>query len=102
MDINRTHDRAQDRQRARDGSLLPIALLVLFAAAASIAIGMPQALDIAAAYGNAIVTSSPQQMRGDSAPEAAEEESVPLIVDDIRVEGRMYASPATHPCYRSA
>jgi hypothetical protein len=92
MDINRS----QDRQRARDGSLLAIALLVLFAAAASIAIGMPQALEIAATYANTIVTSSPQQMSEDSAPEAAKEESVPLIVDDIRIEGRMYASHETH------
>ena len=98
MDIERTGDRdrgsrrraggrAQQRGSVCDGFLLRVAMLVLFAAAAPIAIGMPQELEFAANHANAaveIVTDREPVIGEDYPFETIEEPIEPLIVDDIR------------------
>lgn len=84
----------QERGYASDPFLMLIATLVLLAAAALIAIGMPQALEIAASHAHAstaIVTDREPKDEEDEAPEAAEEKTEPFIADDVRTEGVMYA-----------
>lgn len=105
MDNERTRDqenssgrpgggRGREPGSAADGFLVLVALLVMLAAAALIAISMPQVLEIAANHANAstaILTDREPKDEEDQAPEAAEEKTEPFIVDDVRTEGVMYA-----------
>jgi hypothetical protein len=87
-------DRGLEPRSAADGFLLLEALPVLLAAA-FFSTGMPQALEIAANHANAsaaIFTDSKPTAQGDRALEEVEEEYEPLITDDLRTEGVMYAS----------
>jgi hypothetical protein len=82
----------KERGYASDPFSLLVAALVLLAAAALIAIGMPQALESTASHAyasTAILTDrGPEE---DQPPQAAEEETEPFIVDDVRTEGVMDA-----------
>jgi hypothetical protein len=81
----------QERGYASDPLLLLIAMLVLLTAAALIAIGMPQALEIAASHANAsTVILADRKPKEGQTPEATEE-TEPFIVDDVRTEGVMHA-----------
>lgn len=105
MDNERTRDpescsgrpgggRGREPGSAADGFLLLVALLVVLAAAAFIALSMPQAPEIAAVHAyasTAILTDREPKEEEDQAPEAAEEKPEPFIVDDVRTEGVMYA-----------
>lgn len=87
-------DRGHEPGSAADRFFLRVALLVLLAAA-SIAFGMPQALEIAANHANAtaaVFADSELTDQGDRALEGVEAEYEPLITDDLRTEGVMYAS----------
>ena len=87
-------DRGHKPRRAADGFLLLEALPMLLAAAIFFATGMPQALETAADRANApaaILKHSEPTDQGDRALERIEGESKPLITDDLRTEGVMYA-----------
>jgi hypothetical protein len=104
MDSERTRDQENSQRKPRgdrgleprstaNGFLLLEALPMLLAAV-FITTAMPQALEIAANDANAsaaIFTDSGPTDQGDRAFEGVEEEYEPLITDDLRTEGVMYA-----------
>lgn len=86
-------DRGHEPGRAGYGFFL-LELLIMLSTAAFIAVGMPRALAIAAYDANAsaaILTDSESTDQGERAPEEVEEEYEPLITDDLRSKGVMYA-----------
>ena len=101
MDSERTRNkpgkprgaRGHEPHRAAHGFLLLEALLMLSAAAAAIAIGVPQALPVAPDHDYAAVAvSTDSDLTGqEDVPEAVEEQHQPLITDDLRAHGSKYA-----------
>lgn len=86
-------DRGHEPGSAAKGFCLLESLLML-STAAFIAIGMPQALAIAAYDANASAanfTDSESTDQGERTFEEVEEEYEPLITDDLRSKGVMYA-----------
>lgn len=108
MDINRTLDQdrcrgtpaggpAQRRGCVSGGFRLAVAKLVLFAAAL-IALGIPQALALAASHPYVAwdLLTDEEPMPGEDYPvETIEEPSEPLIVDDLRTPGVALAASRT-------
>ena len=80
-----------DEERSVPEGLLAVVVLVaIFGGAASIVIGLPQALAIATRQ--AISSSAIGTDQQEYPLDAIEEENDRLIVDDIRIEGRMHAT----------
>jgi hypothetical protein len=82
----------RERGCASDPLLILITTLVLLTAAGLIAVGMPQALDIAAsaAYGSTAIDR--HRIESDDEGQAASgKQTEPFIADDIRTVGVMYA-----------
>ena len=89
-----TGRRFDARADTADVVLLLVTILTLMGIAAGIAIGFPLALEIVATHANAATTvfSAPQAREDPVQPEeeiAGEDE--PIIVDDVRSAGLMYA-----------
>ena len=81
-------------RRAAKGFLLLEALPMLVAAAAFVASSVPQAPESAATRSYApadIVTGSSAADQGDRTPDAIDEAYEPLMTDDLRAVGVMYA-----------
>src|SRR5262245_11810613 len=84
----------RERGHASDPLLILITTLVLLTAAGLIAVGMPQALEIAAnhAYGSTVIPTDQYRIENDDEGEAESgKQTEPFIADDIRTVGVMHA-----------
>ena len=83
------------RNHAMDVMLLLITMLALIGAAAAVSIEFPWVLESAAIRSEAFpaTAAGPQgQENRHQPPEEIKEKPEPFIADDVRTEGRMYAS----------